>query len=233
MKSVYVGGTIIRAATRTQDTEAGCLCNVLCWLETGCRSCPWLLNPHYLMPFTKIINILVLSPLQRIDYSQQSVGCPQATRSVIISRLPTVGSPLRSIVSIGVAEPFCHQGGARFASEVTSKKYQQCLSPEQNTSLKMYCKFNGICTSAVYCSLPTFCDMFVHWCPFSWLVRYGMKINRRPMCLLFLVPCKSNSEWNKWLWTYWRSLCFGRILFTRNKYWILYFLFRFYGKCLA
>ena len=80
------------------------------------------------MPFTKIINILVLSPLQRIDYSQQSVGCPQATRSVIISRLPTVGSPLRSIVSIGVAEPFCHQGGARFTSEFTSKKYQQSVS---------------------------------------------------------------------------------------------------------
>ena len=104
---------------------------------------------------------------------------------------------------------------------------------EQGTSLKMYCKFNGICKSVVYCSLPTFCGMFVHWCPFSWLVRYGMQINRRPMCLLFLVPCKSNSEWNKWLWTYWRSLWFGLILFTRNKYWILYFLFRFYEKYLA
>jgi glutathionyl-hydroquinone reductase len=82
------------------------------------------------MPFAKTINILVLSPLQRIYYSQLSVGCPQATRSVIISILPTLDSPLRSIVSIGGAKTFCHQGGARFASEVTSKKYQQCVSPD-------------------------------------------------------------------------------------------------------
>jgi len=79
------------------------------------------------MSFAKIIDILVVSPLQRICHTQQSVGCPQATRSVIISRVPSMGSPLRSIVSIGVAETFCYQGGDRFTSEVTSKKYQHCV----------------------------------------------------------------------------------------------------------
>lgn len=192
------------------------------------------------MPFAKIINILVLSPLRRIYCSQLSVGWPQARRSVIISRLPTLGSPLRSIFSTGVAKTFfvirvVPDLHLRLQVRSISSVYRRIVraSLEQGTSSKVYCKFDGICTGVVYCSLHTFCDMFVHWCPFSWLVRYGMQINRRPMCLLFLVPCKSNSEWNKWLWTYWRSLCFGRILFTRNKQWILYFLFRFYEKYLA